>query len=209
MFDLKVTNGQLIDGTGAPAVPADIAVSGGRVVAVEAGAAGSARRTIDADGLVVAPGFIDVHTHLDAQVMWDPMLSVSSWHGVTTVVTGNCGFGFAPARPEHRELLMHTLENVEGMDFECLREGLGDWGFQTFLQYLDAIDRSGTALNIAALMPHSSLRLFVMGEDASERAATPDELEQMRRILKDALNAGAVGLSTSRTPGHSGAGGRP
>jgi N-acyl-D-amino-acid deacylase len=208
-FDLKVTNGQVIDGTSAPAVPADVAVSGGRIVAIGADAAAPARRTIDADGLVVAPGFIDVHTHLDAQVMWDPMLSVSSWHGVTTVVTGNCGFGFAPARPEHRELLMHTLENVEGMDFECLMEGLGEWGFQTFPEYLDAIERSGTALNVAALMPHSSLRLFVMGEDASERTATPHELEQMRRILKDGLRAGVVGLSTSRTPGHSGAGGKP
>ena len=208
-YDLKVTGGLLVDGSGRSAVAADVAIRNGLVAAVGKDVVGPAHRTIDAEGCVVAPGFLDIHTHLDAQVMWDPMLSVSSWHGVTTVVTGNCGFGFAPARPEHRELLMHTLENVEGMDFGCLTEGLGDWGFQTFPEYLDAIERSGTALNIGALLPHSALRLFVMGEDASERAATSDELAEMRRLVREALSAGAVGLSTSRTPGHAGAGGKP
>ncbi len=208
-LDLKIVGGDVVDGTGLARRRADVGVKDGVIVAVGQ-IEEQADVELDATGLVVAPGFIDIHTHLDAQVMWDPMLSVSSWHGVTTVVMGNCGFGFAPTRREDRELVMRTLENVEGMDFECLRAGLGaEWGFETFPEYLEALQRAHPALNVAALVPHSPLRVWVMGEDASRRAATGAEVAQMADLLAEALHAGAVGFSTSMHPGHIGAGGLP
>jgi N-acyl-D-amino-acid deacylase len=208
MYDLIITNALIVDGTGAAARPGSVAVSGSRIVAVGE-VTGEASRTIDAGGHVVAPGFIDVHTHLDAQVIWDPMMSVSSWHGVTTVVTGNCGFGIAPTKAEDRVVALRTLENVEGMDFDSLTAGLGDWGFETFPEYMDKVAASLPALNIATLVPHSALRLYVMGADASTRAATADEIAQMGEHLRAALRAGAAGLSSSMTPGHAGSGGIP
>jgi N-acyl-D-aspartate/D-glutamate deacylase len=207
--DLVFRGGLVVDGTGAPGQVADVAVAGGRVVDVGKVDA-RARREIDAEGKIVCPGFVDVHTHLDAQLFWDPMGSVSSWHGVTTVITGNCGFGIAPTRRADRGLAVRTLETVEGMDAASLERGLGrEWGFETFPEFLDALSAAGTALNVGALVPHSSLRLYVLGEEAARRAATPTEIEQMAALLHEALRAGAVGLSTSMAPSHTGFHGLP
>jgi len=159
---------------------------------------------------VVAPGFIDVHTHYDAQVMWDRMLTISPWHGVTTVVMGNCGFGLAPTRPEHRGLIMRTLEKVEGMSLAALEAGLGEaWPFETFPQYLDAVEQRGTALNVAVLLGHTPLRLYVMGEAATERTATAEEIARMRALVREAIDAGALGFATSKASTHIGYGGKP
>jgi len=209
-FDLRIAGGVVVDGTGAPGVRADVAVSGGRVVAVGAEAAGPAARTIDAEGMVVAPGFVDIHTHYDAQILWDPMLTISPWHGVTTAVMGSCGFGVAPTRPEHRDLVLRILERVEAMSFPALKAGIGEeWPFRTFPEYLDAVEARGTAINVAALIGHTPLRLAVMGEDAVERAARADEVEEMRATVVDAMRAGAIGFATSASPIHVGHAGRP
>ena len=207
-YDLKITGGTVIDGTGAARYRGDVAVLGGRIVAVGM-APGSASRTIDAKGCVIAPGFIDIHTHYDAQVMWDQMLTISPWHGVTTVVMGNCGFGVAPAKPDHRRLLMQTLENVEGMSFESLEEGLAAWPFESFSEYMDAIERRGTAINVGAMVGHSAVRLHVMGLDSTERAAKPDEVDAMAQIVGDATAAGALGFSSSTSRLHVGFAGKP
>jgi N-acyl-D-aspartate/D-glutamate deacylase len=208
-YDLRIAGGTIVDGSGRPGYRGDVGVREGRVVALGE-APGSAASQIDAGGRVVAPGFVDIHTHYDAQVMWDPLLSISPWHGVTTVVMGNCGFGVAPTRPEHRELVMRTLEKVEGMSFDALAAGLGeDWGFETFPQYLDAIERRGTAIHVAALVGHTALRLYVMGEESTEREARPDEVAQMRALVREALVAGALGFATSKSPTHVGYAGRP
>ena len=166
---------------------------------------------LDADGCVVAPGFVDVHTHYDAQVLWDRALTISPWHGVTTVVMGNCGFGVAPTRPAHRDLILRTLENVEGMSLEALRAGIGerDWPFETFPQYLDAIGTRGTAINAAVMIGHTPVRLYVMGEASTEREATADEIAQMVAIVGEAIDAGAIGFATSKAPTHVGYDGRP
>ncbi len=208
-YDLKITGGLIVDGTGAPGYPGDVGIRDGRIVALGK-APGTAAETVDATGKVVSPGFIDVHTHYDAQVMWDRGLSISPWHGVTTVVIGNCGFGIAPARPEHRPLLVRTLEKVEGMSVAALEQGLGaDWGFETFPQYLDRIESGGVAINVAALIGHTPLRLYVMGPESTERAATTDEIAQMRTIVREALDAGAIGIATSKLASHVGFEGRP
>jgi N-acyl-D-aspartate/D-glutamate deacylase len=208
-FDLLVRGGTLVDGTGAPGVRGDLAIRGGRVAAMGT-VAGTADRALDADGAVVAPGFVDIHTHYDAQIFWDRMLSISPWHGVTTVVMGNCGFGVAPTRAAHRDLVLRTLESVEGMSLDALRAGLGsDWPFETFPEYLGAIERRGTAVNVGALVGHTPVRLWVMGEEAAEREATADEVGAMRALVADALRAGAVGFATSKAPTHVGFAGRP
>lgn len=208
-YDLKIVGGTIIDGTGAPASPGDVAIRAGRIVGVGK-TKGKAAKTVDADGRVVAPGFVDIHTHYDAQVMWDRMLTISPWHGVTTVVMGNCGFGVAPTRPEHRGLIMRTLEKVEGMSIEALEAGLGyDWPFETFPQYLDAVERRGMAINVGALVGHTPVRLYVMGEEATERPATTDEIGQMRSIVREAIDAGAVGFATSKAATHVGYAGKP
>ena len=208
-YDLKIAGGTILDGTGAPGGRGDVGIRGGRVVALGA-APGDAATTIDADGRVVAPGFVDIHTHYDAQVLWDRMLTISPWHGVTTVVMGNCGFGIAPTRPEHRTLVLRTLEKVEGMSFEALEAGLGrDWPFESFPGYLDAVERRGTAVNVAAFVGHTPVRLFVMGEEATERAATAEETGRMRALVREAIDAGAVGFSTSKAPTHVGHAGKP
>ncbi len=199
----------LVDGTGAPARPADVLVEGDRIVAVGAPGevgAGAATDTVDLGGLVLAPGFIDVHTHYDAQVLWDGDLTPSSWHGVTSVVMGNCGFGVAPTRPGHRDVVARTLENVEGMALEALEAGI-DWCFESFPDYLRAIEARPKRLNVAAFIGHSPLRLYVVGTD--ERPATDAEVDAMRATLREAMQAGAIGFSTSRQPAHQGAYGRP
>jgi N-acyl-D-amino-acid deacylase len=207
--DLLIRGGTIVDGTGAPGVRGDVAIAGGRIVAV-GDAPAHAARTIDATGCVVAPGFIDVHTHYDAQILWDRMLSISPWHGVTTVVMGNCGFGVAPTRPADRSRILRTLEKVEGMSLATLEAGCGsDWAFETFPQYLDAIERLGTAINVAAMIGHTPVRLYVMGDAATERAATAEETAAMRAIVRAAIAAGALGFATSKSPTHLGDGGKP
>ena len=208
-FDLVIRGGTVVDGTGRPAVRGDVGIRGGRIAAVGE-VKGAAAQTVDADGLVVTPGFIDVHTHYDAQVMWDRMLTISPWHGVTTVVMGNCGFGVAPTRPNHRGLIMRTLEKVEGMSLAALEAGLGEaWPFETFPEYLDAVERRGTALNVAVLLGHTPLRLYVMGEEATERPATDDEVARMRALVREAIDAGAIGFATSKASTHIGYAGKP
>ncbi len=164
--DLVITGGWVVDGTGAPRRRADVAIAGGRITEIGAGLEG--RQTIDAAGQVVAPGFIDIHTHYDAQVFFDPALTPSCHHGVTTVVAGNCGFSIAPTRPELRELIARTLEKVEDMDFDVLLAGV-PWDFTTFPEYLDSVRNRGSVLNFAAYIGHTALRLFVLGEEAYSR----------------------------------------
>lgn len=207
-YDLKIAGGTVIDGSGRPGYRGDVGITDGRIVALGA-APDLAPRVIDAEGMVVSPGFIDIHTHYDAQVLWDRMLTVSPWHGVTTAVLGNCGFGIAPTRREHRDLIVNTLEKVEGMSANALRAGLGDWSFETFPQYLDLIERRSTGINVAVYFGHTPLRLYVMGDAATERRATDDEIEQMCGILKDGLKAGALGFATSHSVNHIGYGGKP
>ena len=208
-FDLKITGGTIVDGTSKPGFAGDIGIKDGKVVALGK-AEGPAAATIDAAGRIVAPGFVDVHTHYDAQVLWDRMLSISPWHGVTTTVIGNCGFGVAPTRAAHRKLIMQTLEKVEGMSLEALEAGLGTaWPFETFPQYLDTLEKQGSAINIAALFGHTPLRLYVMGEESTERAATPDEIARMKTLVREAMDAGAIGFGTSVSVSHNGYAGKP
>ncbi len=207
-YDLKITGGTIVDGTGASRYLGDLGIKDGRIVAM-GDAPAEAQRSIDATGRIVAPGFVDIHTHYDAQVLWDPLVSCSPWHGVTTIVMGNCGFSVAPTRPEHRDLIMRTLENVEGMSVEALRAGLGDWGFETFPEYLDALDANGCAVNMAAMVGHTALRMYVLGEEATEREATEGEIARQRELVTEALEAGALGFATSRASTHVGYEGRP
>ncbi|MBV8951086.1 MAG: amidohydrolase family protein [Actinobacteria bacterium] len=203
---LVIRGGTVIDGTGAPGVRADVAIENGRISAIGRDLEGD--EVLDADEHIVAPGFIDIHTHYDAQVFWDPGLTPSCYHGVTTVVAGNCGFSIAPTRAEHRDLIARTLENVEDMDVAALEAGI-PWDFVTFGEYLASVERHGLGLNYAAYIGHTALRLFVMGDDAYEREAKPDELAQMQSVLRDAMNAGAAGFATSFAPTHRGAEGKP
>ncbi len=198
----------VVDGTGAPAMQADVLIADGTIVEVGEVPAGSADKDVDLDGLVLAPGFIDPHTHYDAQVLWDRDLTPSSWHGVTTVVTGNCGFGIAPVTAPGRELVMRTLENVEGMPLEALQAGI-PWNFESFPEYLDAVDAEPLRCNVAALFGHTPLRFYVLGEEATERPATDAEVQRMRELLAEGIAAGAIGFSTSRSESHRGAYGRP
>ena len=206
-MDRVLRSAQVIDGTGAPARSVDVGITDGRIAAVgDVKANGAAE--VDLDGLVLAPGFVDIHTHYDAQVLWDRDLTPSCWHGVTTVVMGNCGFGIAPTRPEHRSTIARTLENVEGMSVEALEAGI-PWTFETFPQYLDAVGAQPTRLNVAAMIGHTPLRLYVLGDEATERPAKDEEVDRMRAIVAEALDAGALGFATSKSPTHAGAGGKP
>lgn len=205
-FDLVIRNGTVIDGTGQPARHADVGIREGRIVATGE-VDGTAARQLDADGRVVCPGFIDVHTHLDAQAFWDPLLSPSPLHGVTTAIAGNCGFTIAPLSPSTGEYLMPMLAKVEGMPLESLRTGVPwDWG--TTSEYLERLD--GTlAINTGFMVGHSAIRRLVMGEAANERAATSDEIAQMQQLLRDGLTAGGLGFSTTTSPTHNDAESRP
>jgi N-acyl-D-amino-acid deacylase len=208
-YDLKIMGGTIVDGTGRPGFAGDLGIKDGKVVALGK-ADGEATQTIGAAGRIVAPGFVDVHTHYDAQILWDRLLSISPWHGVTTTVIGNCGFGVAPTRAIHRKLIMQTLEKVEGMSLDALQAGLGDdWPFETFPQYLDALEKRGSAINVAALFGHTPLRLYVMGEASTERAATADEIGAMKKLVREAMEAGAIGFGTSVSVSHNGYAGKP
>src|SRR5580658_7884039 len=205
--EIVIRGGTVIDGTGAPGYRADVAVAAGRVIGVGEGLRGD--RELDATGQVVSPGFIDIHTHYDAQVFWDPWLTPSSFHGVTSVIAGNCGFSIAPVKSEDVALLARTLQHLEDISFDTLSVGVPWDEFETFPQYLDAVDRRGTALNYGCYVGHTAVRLFVMGEESYERAATADELSRMQAVVAEAMDAGAAGFATSASPTHNGEGGRP
>jgi N-acyl-D-amino-acid deacylase len=206
-YDVVIRGGLIVDGTGTPSRAGDLAVAGGRIAEVGA-VTGRGAREIDAAGLVVAPGFIDPHTHYDAQLTWDPLASCSSWHGVTTIVTGNCGFTIAPCRPGDRETMMRMLQYVEGMSLEAMRKGIR-WDFESFGEYLDALERGGLWVNVGALVGHSAIRQYVMGDAGWQRAASGDEIERMAAAVREAMAAGAVGLSSSANTNHVGDRGRP
>jgi N-acyl-D-aspartate/D-glutamate deacylase len=203
MHDVVVRNGLVVDGTGAPAAHGDVAIDGEAIVEVTApGRAGRARHEIDADGRLVTPGWVDVHTHYDGQATWDPELSPSGWHGVTTVVMGNCGVGFAPAAPERRDWLIQLMEGVEDIPGTALAEGMS-WNWETFPEYLDELDRMPRVMDVAALVPHGAVRAYVMGErGASNEEATAADVAAMAEIVAEAIRAGAAGFSTTRTVLH-------
>lgn len=204
--DIVIRGGIVVDGSGEPGREADVAITGDRVSEIGSGLSGKVE--LDAGGQVVAPGFIDIHTHYDAQVFWDPALSPSCFHGVTSVIAGNCGFSIAPTRPSHQDLIARTLENVEDMNVDSLAEGI-PWDFETFPEYLDSISRRGIALNFGAYIGHTALRLFVVGDEAYERASTDDEVARMVEVVAEAIDAGAAGLATSFAMTHRGADGLP
>ena len=197
MHDLVVRNGTVVDGTGSARTSADIAVDDGVISAVGE-VAGRGRREVDARHLLVTPGWVDVHTHYDGQVTWDPILAPSSWHGVTTLVMGNCGVGFAPRRPGEENFLIELMEGVEDIPGTALHEGI-DWRWETFPEYLDALERMERVLDVAAQVPHCAIRAYVLRERAHDDHVTGDEIAEMARLTRDALAAGAIGFSTSRT----------
>jgi len=206
-YDLLIRNGTVIDGTGAARYQADIAVANGRIAEIGKIRDG-ATKTIDAADCVVAPGFIDPHTHYDAQICWDPAISPSSWHGVTSVVMGNCGVGIAPCKPEAREIAMRDLVNVEGIPFDVLNTGI-TWDWESFPEFLDAADKRGSSLNLGFLAPLTPFRHWVMGEASMERAASADERAQITQLMREAVNAGAFGFSTTTLNQHIGYQARP
>jgi N-acyl-D-aspartate/D-glutamate deacylase len=196
VHDLVIRNGLVVDGTGSPPRHADVAIDDGRITA----ASGAGHREIDADGRLVTPGWVDIHTHYDGQATWDPEMSPSSWHGVTTVVMGNCGVGFAPVREDSRDFLIELMEGVEDIPGTALHEGI-NWEWESFPDYLDALDRTRRVMDVAAQVPHAAVRAYVLGERAHEDA-TPEEIGEMARLVREGLEAGAVGFSTSRTVLH-------
>jgi N-acyl-D-amino-acid deacylase len=208
MHDLIVRDGTVVDGTGAPSVTADVAVDDGRITEVGR-VDGDAAEVIDATGKLVTPGFVDVHTHYDGQVTWDPLLTPSSWHGVTTVVMGNCGVGFAPARPDKHDWLIGLMEGVEDIPGAALSAGIR-WGWETFPEFLDFLDHQPLALDLGTQVPHGAVRAYVMGErGARNEPATRDDTKAMAKIVREAIEAGALGVSTSRTIAHRAIDGEP
>ncbi len=206
-MDTVIRGGTVVDGTGAPGRRADVGIDGGRIVAVDDRLRGDVE--LDASGQVVCPGFIDIHTHYDAQVFWDPRLTPSSFHGVTSVVAGNTGFSIAPITADGVELMARTLQHVEDMSFDTLSAGV-PWGeFETFGEYMAAVGGRGTALNYGCYVGHTAVRLYVMGPDAYEREATDDEIARMQAAVAEALDGGAIGFATSASPTHNGDHGRP
>jgi N-acyl-D-aspartate/D-glutamate deacylase len=201
VHELIIKGGTLVDGTGVAARPADVAVDSGRITEVGA-VQGGAERIIEADGLLVTPGWVDVHTHYDGQVTWDSELAPSSWHGVTTLVMGNCGVGFAPAQPDRHEWLIGLMEGVEDIPGTALAEGI-EWEWETFPEYLDALEKRRWTVDVGTQVPHAAVRAYVMGDrGAHNEAATAEDIAAMRAIVLDAIRAGALGFSTSRTLGH-------
>jgi N-acyl-D-aspartate/D-glutamate deacylase len=212
VLDLMITNARIIDGLGSPARDGSIGVKDGRIAALSADSRGvdlgAARETVDAGGLTLAPGIVDIHTHYDAQLTWDPLATPSSSLGVTTVVIGNCGFTIAPCRPQHRDIIVRNLTHVEGMSLEALRAGI-NWDFETYPDYLASLERRGSVPNVASFVGHSSIRTWVLGVEASARAATPAEVAEMRRLVLEAVRAGAIGFATSTLEQHNGENGIP
>ena len=206
-YELLIKNGTVVDGSGAPPVRADIAVAQGKIAEIGKITAG-AKKIIDASDLTVSPGFIDHHTHYDAQICWDPVISPSSWHGVTSVIMGNCGVGLAPCKPAVREIAAWDLVNVEAIPFDVLSQGV-TWDWETFPEYMDAADRRGSGINLGFMAPLTPFRHYVMGEESMERAATPEETSQIAALLREAMQAGAFGFSTTNGPQHIGYQGRP
>ncbi len=207
--DLVIRGGTVVDGTGAPSRRADVAIAGDRIVAVEDRFEGKGRREIDAEGKVVTPGFVDVHTHLDAQLAWDPLPTSTCWHGITSVVLGNCGVTFAPVGPGQREFLAEMMESVEDIPRQAILEGL-PWDWTTYGDYLGWVDRIPKGVNVGGLVGHCALRVAAMGERAMvEGSGTPDDIARMCELAEEAMRAGALGISTSRTLGHKVPDGRP
>ncbi|MBT6273775.1 MAG: amidohydrolase family protein, partial [Chromatiales bacterium] len=206
-IDLVIKNGLVVDGTGSPGHHADVAIENGKIVEVGQ-VSGAAKQTIDASDCVVAPGFIDPHTHYDAQICWDGAVTPSSWHGVTSVVMGNCGVGIAPCKPETREIAMRDLVNVEAIPYDVLERGI-TWDWETFPEYMDAAAARAPSVNLAFLAPLTPFRHYVMGEESMERAATPDETQRIAALLTEAMSAGAFGFSSTILNQHLGFQGRP
>jgi N-acyl-D-amino-acid deacylase len=204
--DIVIRGGTVYDGSGSAGRVADVAIADGTIQEIGPDLRGE--RELDASGCAVAPGFIDIHTHYDAQVFWDPALRPSSYQGVTTVVAGNCGFTIAPTRPEHHDVIVRTLENVEDMNAASLTAGIV-WDFETYPEYLELVRSRGTEINFTAYVGHSSVRLYAMGDAAYERAATPKEIDEMCRLVTEAIDAGAAGFSTSFAYTHRGVDGKP
>ncbi len=196
--DIIIRNGTLIDGTGAPARQADVAITGDRITAVEANIAGKATREIDAEGRLVTPGFVDIHTHLDAQIAWDPVQTSSCWHGITSGVLGNCGVTFAPVAPGGADFLAEMMESVEDIPRRAILEGL-PWDWSTYGEYLNWIDRTPKGINVGGMVGHSAVRLAAMGMRGMEETAGPDDIAKMVELVDEAMSAGALGFSTSRT----------
>lgn len=206
-YDLLIKNGTVVDGSGNPGYRADVAVSGGKIAAI--GRINErAKQTIDAEGHIVSPGFVDGHTHMDAQIFWDPIGSCSSYHGVTSVVMGNCGFTLAPCKQEDADMVFRNLERAEDLSREAMLEGI-DWRWETFPEFLDVIDELPKGINYAGYIGHSALRTYVMGERAFSDAAGEDDVRHMQHLVKQAMHAGAIGFSTSRTFNHLTADDRP
>ncbi|HKV15929.1 MAG TPA: amidohydrolase family protein [Reyranella sp.] len=207
MFDLVIRDAQIFDGSGVQPLHGDVGVTSGKVAAIGRNL-GAAKHMVKADGLALAPGIIDGHTHYDAQITWDPFVDPSPALGVTTAVLGNCGFTIAPCKPQDRDLTMRHLTHVEGMSLEALRAGVR-WGFESFPQYLDMLQQQGVGPNIACFAGHSAIRTFVMGEEATERTATDEEIARMAMLVREAMAAGAVGFASSTAEAHNGEGGTP
>jgi N-acyl-D-aspartate/D-glutamate deacylase len=208
VHDLLIRGGTVVDGTGAPGRTADIAITDGVITDVGR-VDGAARRTVDADGALVTPGFVDIHTHYDGQVTWDPMLSPSCWHGVTTIVMGNCGVGFAPVKPDRHDWLIGLMEGVEDIPGAALSTGIR-WGWESFPEYLDAVDAVPKAIDVGTQVPHGAVRAYVMGErGAKNQPATADDIVAMAAIVREGIEAGALGFSTSRTLAHRAIDGEP
>ena len=208
-YDVVLKGGTVIDGSGRERFAADVAITQDRIMAVESHiSASEASQVLDVGGLIVCPGFIDHHTHYDAQILWDPLATCSSWHGVTSIIMGNCGVGLAPCKPEDRESLVGDLVNVEGMSLDVLQKGV-EWSWESFGEYLSAIAAHGLGMNVGVMLPLSPLRQYVLGAESKERAATEAETQQLQALFREAMDAGAFGFSTTVLPQHLGFQGRP
>src|SRR5260370_9565039 len=205
--DVVIKNARIVDGTGAPAFSGALAVEGGKIAAV-GDASGAAHREINGDGLVVAAGFVDIHTHDDAQISWDRLLTCSSWHGVTSLLMGNCGVGVAPVHSAQKSTMAWDLVNVEALPHSVLMNGVS-WDWETFPEYMNAIERNGIALNVSFLVPLSALRFYVLGGEPAERAATDQETRRMSQIFREAMISSAYGFSLTLAPQHIRLPGRP